>query len=128
MAEEFIYCPNCSHKLRVPEELLGQIAQCPMCNLVFTTPTRGSPPPRPEPPVNREERGAVPPPAYRSTAGGWSDEPVNNGRIKALLLPPAVCLMITGILGLLIDLLQIAMAVAVPQALKQPDFFGPAPP
>jgi hypothetical protein len=128
MAEEFIYCPNCSHKLRVPEELLGQIVQCPMCKLVFTSPTRASSSPRPEPPVIRDEPESAPAPVSRSTAGGWVDEPADQGRVKALLLPPAICLLITGILGLLIDLFQVVMAIAAPQFFKQPELFGPPPP
>lgn len=31
-----VACPSCGRKLRVPEDLLGQEVQCPMCSVTFT--------------------------------------------------------------------------------------------
>jgi hypothetical protein len=48
-------CPDCSRKLRVPDELLGKKVRCPGCKVVFTA--------RSEPAEEREE---APPPPRRS--------------------------------------------------------------
>jgi predicted Zn finger-like uncharacterized protein len=70
-----VQCPQCSRKLRVPDDLLGQKVQCPTCNTLFigqvesTPSTPVAPPPErqplPEPktPPTRERperRDAVP--------------------------------------------------------------------
>jgi hypothetical protein len=55
-------CPDCSRKLRVPDELLGKKVRCPGCKVVFTAasePEQASPPPAPPPPRSapaRDER------------------------------------------------------------------------
>jgi predicted Zn finger-like uncharacterized protein len=33
---EFISCPDCQRKLRVPDDLLGKKVKCPRCNVMFT--------------------------------------------------------------------------------------------
>ena len=40
MPTEVIFCPACNHKLRVPEELMGQSVQCPKCRATFMAPPR----------------------------------------------------------------------------------------
>lgn len=42
MPDETIFCPACNRKLRVPEQELGQVVQCPLCRAVFTAPIRAS--------------------------------------------------------------------------------------
>jgi hypothetical protein len=44
MQVNLIYCPLCRHKLRIPEDLMGQPVQCPSCQAEFVAP----PPPVPE--------------------------------------------------------------------------------
>ncbi len=110
MAEEIIYCPSCNHKLRVPEEMLGQTVQCPLCQLVFTTPTRANasiPVVRPvAPPTDVQPTGPYPagvqplgpPPAL------WASDPADTAE-KALtkVRPPAIALLVIGIIGWLLN-------------------------
>jgi predicted Zn finger-like uncharacterized protein len=35
---EFINCPQCERKLRVPDDLLGRSVKCPTCGTTFTAP------------------------------------------------------------------------------------------
>src|SRR5688572_16970206 len=42
-----IDCPSCTHKLRLPDDLLGQQVECPTCGATFPAPADGEqPPPR----------------------------------------------------------------------------------
>jgi hypothetical protein len=47
MPDHTIFCPSCNRKLRVPEQEMGQLVQCPLCRAIFTAPPRGIPPPSP---------------------------------------------------------------------------------
>lgn len=47
MAEVHLYCPACNRKLRIPEEMLGQWVQCPLCQTTFSAPSRPMLPPQP---------------------------------------------------------------------------------
>ena len=38
-----IPCPNCNQRLDIPEELAGQIIECPICNGSITIPTSDQP-------------------------------------------------------------------------------------
>jgi hypothetical protein len=38
MRIEMIYCPACRHKLRIPEDLMGQPVLCPSCQTEFIAP------------------------------------------------------------------------------------------
>jgi hypothetical protein len=71
---ETISCPKCDKKLRVPEESLGKLAQCPACQFTFTA-ERPSYEPKlpPSQPVGvaRIEEEQPPPPQPRR---GWFDE------------------------------------------------------
>jgi len=112
MAEEVIFCPSCNHKLRVPEELLGQVVQCPMCRLVFTTPTRGAQPipsVLPVPPAPIGDLAAVPPPppapsdfpvhrAAPPVPQGTDAEEAHEGALL-LIRPPATLLLLLGVVG-----------------------------
>lgn len=33
-----INCPSCHHELQVPDELLGRVVKCPVCERMFSTP------------------------------------------------------------------------------------------
>jgi predicted Zn finger-like uncharacterized protein len=55
---EIIGCPECSRKLRVPDDLLGKRVKCPTCGLTFTAELPGPPPAPPRP----YEAEAPPPP------------------------------------------------------------------
>ena len=38
MSEEKIICPNCTTRLDVPEDLLGHVVECPVCNVSLQMP------------------------------------------------------------------------------------------
>ena len=132
MAEVILNCPQCQRQLRVTEDLLGRPVKCPACGLTFSvpagsteaqvltpapvTPAGPPPPPRPEPGY---PTGGYQEPQYQQPAPGhWDYHQSQRERAKSLMLPPAICLLITGILGTLINLGQVAYA-AIPK---------PAPP
>jgi hypothetical protein len=124
MPEEILYCPSCSHKLRVPEELLGQIVQCPVCRLVFTAPIRGgtaprrlppqpampSPPsPAPPPETPPAQPPSPPPLAEGRPLAAPADDAEREGMEQPVLDPavavlrvPALALLVTGILVLIL--------------------------
>lgn len=106
MAEEAIYCPACNQKLRVPEEMLGQVVQCPLCNLVFAAPVRGG------------GHGAIPP-AVRRVAE--SELPVPAGTAWAppaanplhSLRAPAIAILAVGVLGLLANGMRVLLLLSI---------------
>lgn len=92
MPDDYLFCPSCNNKLRITEEMLGAVVQCPLCSLVFTTPTRG---------------GVVPDENYLDQA--------SREQAQAELRRPAIGLMVTGILGTLANLAQAGMALFLPE-------------
>jgi predicted Zn finger-like uncharacterized protein len=75
-------CPDCSRKLRVPDELLGKKVRCPGCKVVFTAAadSAGAPAPPAAPPAPRQAappppRPAAPPPAPRKSAPPPEERP-----------------------------------------------------
>jgi predicted Zn finger-like uncharacterized protein len=92
MPDDYLYCPACNSKLRISEEMLGAVVQCPQCGLVFTTPTRG---------------GVVPDENYL-------DQP-SREQARAEVRRPAIGLLVTGILGTLVNLAQAGMALFLPE-------------
>jgi hypothetical protein len=101
MPDDYLYCPSCNNKLRITEEMLGAVVQCPLCSLVFTTPTRG---------------GALPDENYL-------DQP-SREQARADLRRPAIGLLVTGILGTLANVVVSVMAIAwLPQLLQGGDNF-----
>src|SRR5579871_1944745 len=71
---ETISCPKCDRKLRVPEESIGKLAQCPACQFTFTAERPSNepmlPPLRPVGVARVEEESEPPTPPRR----GWFDE------------------------------------------------------
>ncbi len=123
MPEEIIYCPTCSHKLRVPEELLGQIVQCPLCHMVFPTPVRGGTAPRPtfpppQSPALREAPPPVPPPPREYPPRDWPPPRDAREQARGEVLPPAVGLIVVGGLGVLVNLLQIGICLFLPDLVR----------
>jgi hypothetical protein len=120
-----IECPSCRRQLQVPDELVGRKVKCPGCGLVFTTARPGEAAP-PAYPSAESAEGASPPepalvrpaPAEKPSHGergypddepfqDWEDEG-SSQRARAQLIAPAICLMISGILGILGDLYLLA--------------------
>jgi len=125
MAEETLYCPSCNQKVRVPEELLGQPVQCPLCRLVFTAPVRGGPPaapplvaPAPAPPPGQAPYGQqgpapAPPgqapyqpygqPAPYQPYGQPPMPPAGPSAAAAAVRGPGIALIVVGVAGLIIN-------------------------
>lgn len=150
MAEELIYCPQCRHKLRVPETLLGQVVQCPLCRLIFTSPRPGGMPAVPAPvpgaaPAGQAEAPAAgagnlpadsaaapPAPAWPGPPQGtmpppWYPPPGPRTSPTALV-PPAVGLMVASILGIAVNGFQVIVCLTRPDLFQQPTILGPPPP
>jgi predicted Zn finger-like uncharacterized protein len=139
MAERIIHCPQCQHQLRVPEEMLGRLVKCPLCSTAFTVPTEGTPveptaaPPRPpreeaEAPPRRsaegyaageryEERFEEGPRRRRPEREGYGD--YDHEGAKAAVVGPAICLLITGILGILACLFQLVITLVDPDRFQK---------
>jgi hypothetical protein len=99
MAEELIYCPSCNQKVRVPEEMLGQTVQCPLCRLVFTAPVRGGEPA--PPPLVQAPPSVAPPP------GDDLYSPYQAEAAIGLVRAPGIALMIAAILALLLNVYRL---------------------
>jgi hypothetical protein len=135
-----ITCPSCGRQLRVPDELQGQRVQCPGCATAFTADGGGTlpaaPPPPPPPPapaepvplapdepaaapaVPRRRRPPLDPDDEDFGEESYDDEPRRRRRRRAAdwgrVTAPAICLLITGILGLGVDLFNCVAAFTTP--------------
>src|SRR5262245_31733912 len=92
MRIDVIICPSCQHKLRIPEDLLGQPVQCPDCRVVFIAP----------PPPIAPTGPALPPPGQPAMgelmqAPGREDEAATGEPrppcASNKLMPPAFALL-----------------------------------
>jgi hypothetical protein len=109
MAEETIYCPSCNRKVRVPEEMLGQPVQCPLCQLIFVAPVRGpahaasQPPPLvqpvPQPPPLVQPAPVAPSPMPAPIEPVAYAEEAEGDAVFQLVRGPAVALLILAVLG-----------------------------
>lgn len=121
MAENIIQCPQCQRPLRVTDELRNRMVKCPSCEATFTVPT-GSDDPQPVGPP-RGESETVPPAGPRPAAPlagqygprpgrGYPEPgdfyPEDRERARNAVLLPAIFLLVTGTLGLLVNLLNLA--------------------
>jgi hypothetical protein len=101
---ESITCPGCSKLIRIPDDVLGQIAQCPFCKCQFDAPVR--------------------------TADGGLTAPVLRRRnpFGERRIAPGVLLFFTGLLSLLTNGFQAAEAYVNPAAFEEQtrDFFEKA--
>jgi predicted Zn finger-like uncharacterized protein len=100
-------CPNCSRKLRIPDELLGKKVKCPQCGNAFVASASApapqemeeeeapAPPPRAAgtparraaapPPAEDEEQYEDEPPARRRRGGNGGDLKPHRGQMIMLL-------------------------------------------
>src|SRR5262245_17755706 len=116
MPEQIIHCPQCQRQLRVPEEMVGRLVKCPTCSTQFTVSAEGqpnraeAPPPAAEPPAPRRrepEYEELPPeeeprPSRRPR---YEDQGDPRAAVRSLVLPPAICLIVYGVLVVLVELL-----------------------
>jgi hypothetical protein len=129
MPEIFVSCPQCERPLRVPDALRGRPAKCPACGLTFAVPAGGheaplmpAAPPEYDPSELYDEPGRPP--------ASWQfDQNVREGANR-LVTPPAVCLLITGILGVLANCVRAVVVLAggggQPPGADVPDFMRKA--
>ncbi len=94
-ADDVISCPACRHLLRVPPDWLGTPVQCPECRVKFRAPTRGP---------DGELAGAELLPDAAATPGPTRA----RTRPDMMLMLPAFGLLLTGVVGVLVDGYQFA--------------------
>jgi hypothetical protein len=124
MPDVILNCPQCGRALRVAEHLLGRLVQCPACGLNLSVPAAGAAPQAV--PVQPIDSPAAPYPVPGAAYARDADFDVVQGdtgeAARSLVTGPAVCLLITGILGLVVDLGQVAYAAfAKPARIAQAD-------
>ncbi|HEV3117171.1 MAG TPA: MJ0042-type zinc finger domain-containing protein [Gemmataceae bacterium] len=130
MPEVILNCPQCQRQLRVTEELLGRPVKCPACGLVFTLPAGASPQqpaipvlsqPTVSPPASEEDRGdpfTYPYDEHRRRVQGVEPLDFEGGdsdRGSSLLVAPAICLLVAGVLGILVNVGQVAFVLLNPR-------------
>jgi hypothetical protein len=131
MPELIVNCPQCERVLRVAENLLGRLVKCPVCGLIFSVPA-GSHEPLPATPLPvgidpAQPRQRSPGEEYaaddnydeRSQGDRLEPRPFSQEdrvRANSLITPPAVCLLITGILGVFANCVRaVIILVSEPQ-------------
>jgi predicted Zn finger-like uncharacterized protein len=114
-----IHCPSCNRELRVPDDLLGKKVKCPACSTTFTASVAGPEPATqaaPAPLVLQESEPSEPArrrpvPDEQVDEGGAYDqdyEPsarppsARRSRGLAVMRAPAICLMVSAVLSLLV--------------------------
>jgi hypothetical protein len=112
MAEVILNCPRCQRQLRVPDTMFGTMVRCPSCGLTFTAPTDPNDPPTVTPVV--EIPSAHPPIGMTHPAPLSQD----HARARAILSPPAIALLIVGLLGLMVNCFRLARGITIPEESK----------
>ncbi|MCI0464041.1 MAG: hypothetical protein L0Z62_44470, partial [Gemmataceae bacterium] len=141
MAEVIIHCPQCQRPLRVTDELRNRLVKCPSCELTFRVPA-DSDEPQPVTPLRSETAlptGSPPPPSFaprtsetdfrRGEPEPWDQGPAERERARSAVQLPGIFLLVTGILGLLVNLLSLTQWVTQGEAMLQAvnRFMGPQP-
>jgi len=128
-----IHCPSCSRELRVPDELIGKKVKCPACSTTFTASVAGGEAGVPAPAAGYEGQPAAsgapaaPGRDYQEPEEDF-DRPLGldraRERAKGRVMPPAICLIVAAVLGLLLDGFQVVYAFMPPQPVdpKLPPF------
>jgi hypothetical protein len=111
MAEVFLNCPQCQRQLRVTQELIGKPVKCPACGFMFSVaPDSSGSQPLPVLPVS-VDRGTAEQGPGRGTqletgphGPPWELEHAEFQRARALILPPAIALLVATVIGFLGDI------------------------
>lgn len=127
-----INCPSCHRQLQVPDQFIGQKVQCPGCGTMFLTvvstqpvsppaATEGEPPPvAPSSASGTEGSHEVfsigPPLRPKSGVADSAESP--PGSLTGRVLPPAMGLLVVGLLGFFFSLFLLAIA---PKAANAPN-------
>jgi hypothetical protein len=107
--------------------LIGRPVKCPACGLTFTIPAGGTEPLlAPVPVLEEAPPRPRPRPSEEQDAGGeryqgdedydergfrrrerWDYDRGDRARVHSKVVPPAICLLVTAILGIMLDLFQV---------------------
>jgi hypothetical protein len=127
-----VNCPSCERKLKVPDELLGKKVKCPGCATIFTAEeieetvaSEEEAPRQPRRPAREEEsleeerprraaRRSSPPPDEDDYDDEMEIRPRRRGRSRAreAVNGPAIGLLITGIIGVVLTLCSIGINIS----------------
>jgi predicted Zn finger-like uncharacterized protein len=117
MPDHIINCPQCQRQLRVPEEMLGRLVKCPTCSTTFTVGAAAEPaavvPSEPAPAPPRPDVRYEPHP---EPADYYPAERRPDG---SAVIAPAICLMIAGFLGFVVNFGQAMAYIVAPEALDK---------
>lgn len=125
MPEIILDCRQCGRTLRVPEDMLGRPVKCPVCGLTFSVPAGASEPSAVSPAYEAAQTQIPSHLPSQEDYGPPQDElgeaqPLrNHDRAGALLTPPAIFLLLVGILGFLANVIE-AVYVATRRRFPEP--------
>src|SRR5260370_40368383 len=72
-------CPSCSHKLSVPDEVVGRTVRCPVCQTAFEAAAPSGPAPPPVPPLSLDDAAAPEAPALPRNLWGAVEIEASGG-------------------------------------------------
>src|SRR5260370_18057501 len=116
-----IHCPSCGRERRVPGERVGKKVKCPGCGMIFTASLEPEPAPEnavvlPEAEAPTEPAPPTPIRPARRQEEYYQEEPpqedydrqalgrrISRKRGLAALRAPAIGLLVTGVVGLLVS-------------------------
>jgi predicted Zn finger-like uncharacterized protein len=120
MPEVIIRCPQCERQLRVPDEMIGRLVRCPTCGMTFTLASGGAPPqPAAEPPAVLPAGPPPEEPPYADALpvgrrpAAWAEYPDDDEQARSAVRPPAICLLIVGLLGMSVNALILTAALVI---------------
>jgi hypothetical protein len=125
-----VECPHCQQRLRIPAINAGKAIYCPDCNGVIQVPGKtGITEEAPKPHSKPADHDPYDKPSRRR-ASDYEDDPYDGDRrrddddfaadirrqrgsdVGGRVLPPAICMLIVAIIGLLLNILGVVMAIA----------------
>jgi hypothetical protein len=101
---EIIQCPSCQRELQVPEDFIGRPVKCPSCGLNFVTSKQSSSAPP-------SAAGEAIPAAPSQSPFAVQPPPVAPRPSAAIVVVPAVFLLMIGLLALLIDVADLVFTL-----------------
>jgi hypothetical protein len=114
-------CTQCGRLLRTPDDSAGRQAKCPECGNVQVIPGPSAPPPLPPSvppeaaPVESPFGGAVPPGGGYDPNQAYPTPQDAMGRVNG----PGIALIVTGALGIALQLANLVALIADPQMLQR---------
>jgi hypothetical protein len=119
-----IHCTRCQRELQVYEQSLGQWVKCPYCAAAFIAQTAPAgalqpavgpapaPPSAPAgPPPEEVFRLPLPPEEEGQVLHGWQQRVAAQKHARPLITPPAIALLLVGILGVVANSILLLRAM-----------------